>query len=144
MKHFPQEAIEIMNERFHHDTLISLATSEGTIPWVRTVNAYYEEGSFYVITHAKSNKMQQITKNSMVAVCGDWFTAHGIAEDMGYILDKANQMLMGKLRAAFCEWYDNGHIDENDTDMHILRIQLTDGVLFSNGTKYVLDFSDIK
>lgn len=48
------------NARFGRDTLIVLATVDGDIPNVRTVNSYYENGGFYVITYAKSNKMQQI------------------------------------------------------------------------------------
>jgi general stress protein 26 len=48
---------------------------------------------------------------------------------------------MSKLRAAFAEWYDNGHTDESDPNTCLLRVQLTDGVLFSNGTKYEIDFS---
>lgn len=47
---FPKKAQEIMNERFGHDTLIALATINGEFPNVRTVNAYYEDGAFYIIT----------------------------------------------------------------------------------------------
>lgn len=54
----PMEAQEIMKERFGHDTLLSLATVDGDQPFVRTVNAYYEDGAFYVITHGLSNKMK--------------------------------------------------------------------------------------
>lgn len=45
-ENFPQEAKEIMQERFGHDTLLSVATVDGEMPYVRTVNAYYENGSF--------------------------------------------------------------------------------------------------
>ena len=63
---FPQEAKKIMNERFGHDTLLSLATTDQNIPYVRTVNAYYEDGCFYIITYAASNKMKQIGNNPIV------------------------------------------------------------------------------
>lgn len=39
------KALEIMAERFGHDTLISLATIGGNRPAVRTVNSYYENGA---------------------------------------------------------------------------------------------------
>ena len=54
----PEEAKRIMKERFGKDTVLSLATVEGGLPHVRAVNAYYEDGAFYVITHALSNKMK--------------------------------------------------------------------------------------
>ena len=137
---FPQKAQEIMNERFCHDTLIALATMEENTPSVRTVNSYYEDGAFYVITYALSNKMRQIEKNSAVAICGEWFTAHGIGENLGYIRDKKNKVIADKLRTAFSEWYDNGHTNEDDPNTCILCIHLTDGVLLSHGTRYDIDF----
>ena len=96
-----RETAEIMDERFGCDTLLSLATVEDGIPSVRTVNSYYEEGAFYVITYALSNKMRQIGKEPTVAVCGEWFTAHGIGENMGHVKAEGNEEIMSKLRAVF-------------------------------------------
>ena len=78
----PEKALEIMRERFGSDSLIAVATIEEDRPSVRTVNSYYENGAFYVITHALSGKMKQIASNPNAAICGDWFTAHGIGEKM--------------------------------------------------------------
>lgn len=138
---FPPKAQEVMNERFNHDALISLATIDGSYPSVRTVNSYYENGAFYIITYALSNKMKQIAKNPQVAICGDWFTAHGIGENMGHILDKNNEEIANKLREAFASWYNNGHTNESDPNTCILCVHLTDGVLFSNGTRYDICFT---
>lgn len=133
--------IKLMDERFGHDTLLSVATTDGNTPYVRTVNAYYEEGSFYVITYALSGKMRQIETNPTVAVCGDWFTAHGIGENMGHIHAKENEVIAAKLRHAFASWLDNGHTDESDSNTVILRIRLTEGTLASHGTWYNIDFT---
>ena len=136
-----QEIQKIMDERFGHDTSVSVATEQDGIPSVRIVNGYYENGSFYVVTYALSNKMKQIEKNPVAAVCGEWFTAHGIGENLGYIRDARNTEIFAKLKAAFSSWYDNGHINENDPNTCILKIKLTDAILFSNGTKYELEFN---
>lgn len=138
---FSQEAQEIMNERFHHDVLIALATAQGEVPSVRTVNSYYQEGAFYVITDASSGKMKQIEQNPKVAICGEWFTAHGIGKNLGHILDEQNKELAQSLREAFASWYGNGHIDEENPDTCILCIQLTDGILFSHGKRFDIDFT---
>ena len=58
------EAEKMMIERFGKDTVIALATVEHEVPHVRKVNAYYENGSFYIITYALSNKIKQIWKCS--------------------------------------------------------------------------------
>ena len=56
------EAKKVMNERFGKDNVMALATVENGIPFVRYVNAYYEDGAFYTITYALSNKMKQIER----------------------------------------------------------------------------------
>ena len=133
----------ILTERFGGDSLIALATAEGNIPSVRTVDAVYMDGAFYVVTYSLSGKMQQIAKNPAVAVSGEWFTAHGIAENLGHVLLPENKAVMAILRAAFAAWYDNGHTNEADPNTCLLKIKLTDGVLFSNGTRYDIEFGGI-
>ena len=140
-KKIDSQALSVMDERFGNDTLISVATIDGDRPAVRIVNSYYENGSFYTVTYALSNKMKQINLNPTIAICGEWFTAHGIGENLGHVCDEKNAEIMSKLRAVFAEWYDNGHTDENNPNTCILRIRLTDGVLFSNGTRYDIDFT---
>lgn len=137
----PMEAQEILKERFGHDTLLSLATVDGDQPFVRTVNAYYEDGAFYVITHGLSNKMKQIAKNPRVAVSGDWFTAQGVGVNLGYFGKAENRELAETLRRAFAEWIDNGHNDFSNENTCILCVRLTHGLLFSHGTRYDLDFT---
>ena len=130
----------ILTNRFGKDFLIALATAQDNIPHVRTVDAVYIGGAFYVVTHALSGKMQQISKNPVVAVSGEWFTAHGTGENLGHVQRPENQPVMKILRSAFAAWYDNGHTNEADPNTCLLKIKLTDGVLFSDGTRYDIDF----
>ena len=58
------EADRIINQRFGKDNVMALATVENGIPSVRYVNAYYEDGAFYTITYALSNKMKQIERKN--------------------------------------------------------------------------------
>ena len=136
MKRFSPEAEQIMIERFGRDTIIALATTDHEKPYVRYVNSYYENGAFYIITYALSNKMKHIKENSAVAIAGEWFTAHGEAVSLGYFGKKENSALAEKLKKAFTEWIDNGHTDLKDENTIILRVELTDGLLLSHGTRY--------
>ena len=142
MEKLTKETETIMAERFGKDSLIALATAEENVPHVRTVDAYYEDGAFYVITHGLSNKMRQIGKNPIVAVSGDWFTAHGEGINLGYFGKPENAEIAGKLKTAFAAWIDNGHNNFEDVNTCILCIRLTDGVLFSNGRIYEINFRD--
>lgn len=130
----------LMDERFGKDNVIALATVDGQSPAVRYVNAFYQNRAFYVITYGLSNKMRQIDQNPLVAIAGDWFTAHGRGENLGYFGKPENTEIAGKLRRAFAEWIDNGHNNFEDENTCILCIRLKDGILFSHGTRYEIDF----
>ena len=138
-----ERALAIMDERFGRDRMISLATSVNDLPSVRDVNGYYRDGSFYIITHALSGKLQQIAQNPRVAISGEWFSAHGLAENLGHVLKEENRELILTLRQVFSSWYHNGHVDETDPNTCILRVRLTDAVLFKDGTRYAIDYAQL-
>lgn len=105
------------------------------------MNSYYEDSVFYTVTYDLSQKMRQIRENPQVAVCGEWLTAQGIGKNIGHPHETKNTELMDKLRAVFAEWYENGHTDESDPHTCLLRVRLTEGILFHQGTRYDMDFT---
>ena len=142
MQHY-ENAMSIMAERFGKDSLVAIATTDGTRLYNRMVDAYYEDGAFYVSTHALSNKIRQIEGNPDVAVCAvDWFSGHGTGKNLGWVLDPENAELRAKLRAAF-EWYDFAN-NEQDENCCILKIRLTDGMLIKDhhAIRYQIDFAN--
>ena len=136
-----KEIDAILLERFGKDSIIALATAIDNIPYVRSVNAFYENGAFYVLTHGLSNKMKQIEYNPTVALSGEWFTAQGKGVHLGYFGKADNARIAEKMRDVFSAWIDNGHNDFDDINTCILRIELTSGILFSNGKRYEIDFT---
>ena len=142
MEKLSKEAEKIMMERFGKDSIISLATACDNKPYVRSVNAFYQDRAFYVLTYGKSKKIKQIAENPHVAISGDWFTAAGIGVNLGYFGKAENDAIAKRMRAVFAEWIDNGHNNFEDENTCILKIELTDGVLFSHGTKYEIDFRE--
>ena len=141
MEKLTKEAEEIILERFGKDSIIALATTAAGIPYVRNVNAFYADGAFYVLTYGLSGKMKQIEANPIVALAGDWFTAHGKGINLGYFGKEENKAVASKMQVAFSEWIDNGHNNFEDVNTCILRIELTDGLLLSHGTRYEIDFT---
>lgn len=135
-----KEAGQILEDRFGRDTVIALATAEAGRPYVRWVDAFYEDGAFYVVTHKASNKMRHIAQCPAVSVAGDWFTAQGTGEDLGAFSSPANQAAAEKLAEVFAGWLGNGHTDPQAESTHILRVNLETGVLFSQGVRYDIDF----
>lgn len=141
MEKLSREIESVLVERFGKDSIIALATAVDGIPYVRGVDAFYEGGAFYVLTHGLSNKMKQIEQNPTVAISGEWFTAQGKGINLGYFGDPGNSHIASKMKQVFSAWIDNGHNDFDDRNTCILCIKLTNGVLFSNGTRYEIDFT---
>ena len=141
MEKLTKEIDAILLERFGKDSIIALATAIDNIPYVRNVDAFYENGAFYVLTHGLSGKMKQIEENPAVALSGEWFTAQGKGVQLGYFGKADNARIAEKMRDVFSAWIDNGHNDFDDINTCILRIELTSGILFSNGKRYEIDFT---
>lgn len=138
-----ESAMEIMTERFSKDSLIAIATTDGKRLYNRMVDAYYEDGAFYISTNALSNKMKQIEANPDVAVCAvDWFSGHGTGRNLGWVLEPQNAEIRAKLREAFV-WYDAAN-NEQDKNCCILEIRLTDGMLIKDhhAIRYQIDFDN--
>ena len=142
MEKLSTDTEKIMIERFGKDNIIALATTVDNKPYVRSVNSFYDKGSFYVLTYGLSNKVKQIQQNPLVAIAGDWFTANGKGINLGYFGKEENLDIAEKMRVAFSEWINNGHNNFEDENTCILQIELTDGVLFSHGTRYDIDFTE--
>lgn len=146
------EGYKIVDETFGggKDNLISVATiarepSEDGMPRpiVRTVDAMYEDGVFYTVTSAMSNKMLQIGQNPQVSVAGhqDMFTASGVGENLGWVLEPSNSELRAKLRKTFSAWYDEAN-NEQDKNCCIMAIRLVKGTMNVNHWEklYHMDF----
>jgi len=148
------KGMEILEEKFgnYRDNVLGLATialepsTDGKPrPVVRDVNAFYEDGAFYVVTYAKSTKMQQIATNNEVAIAVNfgWFNASGIGENMGWVLKPENANIRTTLRKVFEEWYDMAN-NENNENCCILKITLTNGIININHheTLIYMDFAN--
>lgn len=139
-----EKAMKLMEEFCGNgkDNLIALATitlSPNAIgnprPAVRMVDAYYEDGVFYVSTDAKKNKILEIGKNNAVSICGlDLFVAQGTADNLGWVKDERNEEIRAKMKKIF-PWFD-AHGDEDNPDSIVLRITLTEGTITDNDKKY--------
>jgi len=138
-----ENAMSIMVERFAKDSLIAVATTDGARLYNRIVDAYYDNGAFYISTYALSNKIKQIEISPEVAVCAaDWFSCHGTAKNLGWVLEPHNAEIREKIRKEFV-WYDDV-TNEQDKNCCFLEIRLTDGMLIKDhhAIRYQIDFAN--
>ena len=148
------KGMTILNEKFgsSKDNVLGLATiavepnaAGKPRPVVRDVDAFYEEGAFYVVTNANSSKMQEIALNNEVAIAVNfaWFTASAIGENLGWVRKPENAELRTKLRKAFEQWYVMANGENEGEDTCILKISLTSGIINLNHheTLIYMDFA---
>lgn len=137
-----EEGMRILDERFGNgkDNVISLATislerseSGNPKPSVRDVNALYEDGVFYIVTYANTNKVKQIEANEEVSVAVHFedFFADGKGKNLGWVLQPSNAGIREKLREVFKEWYDFAN-NEEDQNCCIVAVYMKKGTLRIN------------
>lgn len=134
------EGMKLINDSCGNgkDNVISLSTiavepkTDGKLyPYVRQVDAYYEDGVFYITTWGKSNKIQQIEENEEVGftVGFEGISGIGRGENLGWVLDPKNARIRAKLRGAFSEWYDKAN-DEKNENCVVLAIHIARAAIF--------------
>lgn len=136
-----ERAMEVMKELFSKDCVYALATSNNSRPSLRMVDAYYEEGSFYVVTYAGSTKVKDLQVNKNVSLCSKGYCFEGSACLIGHPLAPSNSQIREKLIQVFEPWYFK-HNNEGDEAMCYVKIDLEHGFFYKDGTGYKVNYAD--
>ena len=67
------------------------------------------------------------------------FVAHGIGKNIGNPLEEHNREFREELKQVFFTFYDK-HVCEEDPNTCILKVELTDALVFAHDYKYFIDF----
>ncbi len=134
-----EKSISVLSELFGKDYTFVLATTNQNIPSARVIDTYYEDGVFWIVTYAKSNKVKDITDNPNVALCNNFHTFNGKAYNMGHPLKIENKKVREKLLKVFEPWYFN-HNDESDENMCYVKFIPESGFFHKDGKGYRVNF----
>ena len=138
-----EKSLNVLEDIFAKDYQFALATSNDNIPSVRFVDTFYDNGVFYIVSYAKSQKVKEIEKNSEISMCSKLYRFTGIAHNIGHPLLEENHRIRAKLIKAFEPWYFQ-HNNENDENMCYVKIELKQGFFYKEGTGYKVDFKNRK
>lgn len=138
-----EKSMNILSDLFGRDFQFSLATVKDNKPSIRVVDTYYENGAFWIVTYALSNKVKDIENNSEVALCNHFYSFKGNAYNAGHPLKEENKKIREQLIKVFETWYF-AHNNENDKNMCYIKIELTEGFFFKDGKGYKVDFINTK
>ena len=138
-----EKSLNVLGEIFAKDYQFALATSNDNIPSVRFVDTFYDNGAFYIVSYAKSQKVKEIEKNSRISMCNKLYRFSGTACNIGHPLSEENHEIREKLIKVFEPWYF-AHNNENDENMCYVKIELKQGFFYKDGTGYKVDFENRK
>ncbi len=135
------KAMEVVTDLFSKDTVFALATIGDKFPSVRMIDAYYEEGYFYIITHGGTQKAKDIEANPLVALTKDMHRFAGRAENLGHPFKPENRDIRLKLKEAVKDRLFKRD-DQSDEDLIILKVKVINGFFYQDDIGYDVNFED--
>lgn len=108
--------LDILSERYGQDTILLIATAKDNVPTVRSVDSFYYDGSFWIVTDTRTNYVQEILSNTyaMISDAGHnrfWCEA----EMVGHPLDDKNLAIREVYMKMFHHWYKEVNNEELKT-----------------------------
>ncbi len=121
-----EKTLQTLNELFTKDYQFAMATVKDNKPSVRIVDTFFNDGSFYIVTYSKSQKVQELEENSQVSLCNELYRFSGNAYNIGHPLLVENRAIREKLIKVFEPWY----FAHNNENMCYVKIELEEGFFY--------------
>lgn len=58
----------MIHEKYQNDTILLIATAKENVPTVRSVDSFYYQGSFWIVTDLNCNYVKEIQSNPYVMI----------------------------------------------------------------------------
>ena len=136
-------SLEEINLVFGKDIQYALSTIDSNQPYVRIIDGFFKDGFIYITSYALARKVNHIHKNPNVSLCYKLNTFYGVCKNIGHPLDAKNKDIRNILKEVFHLFY-NQHVDENDPNTCILKVELNSATMFAHDKKYVFNFNELK
>lgn len=134
-----ERALEVMTENFSHVTEMCLASSANNVVSARDLHACYRNGKMYVLSKIGNTLMHDIAINPNVGLCHGSHNMQGAAKSLGHPLDTQNAAIRKVMKKEFSLNYDE-YVSEDNPDMRIVEITLTNAKTFTRFHRYTIDF----
>ncbi len=101
-----EEVFKIVKEKYQNDTILLVVTAEDNVPSVRSVDSFFYEDSFWVVTDLSCNYVKQIQKNPKVMISDGGHNRFWCdAVITGHPLDSVNLSIREVYLQVFHHWY---------------------------------------
>jgi general stress protein 26 len=98
--------LDIIQEKYQHDSIVLVVTAKDNVPTVRSVDSFYYQGSFWIVTDLNCNYVKEIQSNPYVMISDGghnrfWCKAYVT----GHPLDTVNINIREVFLKVFHHWY---------------------------------------
>ena len=112
--------IDIIKSKYSQDTILLIATAKDNVPTVRSVDSFYYDGSFWIVTDSRCNYVQEVMSNENVMISDgghNRFWCKG--KNAGHPLDEKNLSIREVYKKMFHHWYEEVNNEELKTTCYI-------------------------
>ncbi len=108
--------LEILSERYSEDTILLIATAKDNVPSVRSVDSFYYDGSFWIVTDLRCNYVKEIISNGHAMISDGGHNRFWCnAQVAGHPLEEKNKDIRKVYMKVFHNWYKEVNNEELDT-----------------------------
>ena len=98
--------INMIKDKYQQDTILLVATSNNNVPTVRSVDSFFYDNSFWIVTNLVCNYVKEIQSNPYVMVSDGGHNRFWCkAVVTGHPLDEANKSIREVFLQVFHHWY---------------------------------------
>ena len=135
---------EIIEDKYRDDSILLIATAKENVPSVRSVDSFYHDGSFWIVTDIRANYVKEIQSNNKVMISDaghNRFWCEAIVT--GHPLDDINKSIREVFLKVFKNWYKEVNNEELKTVCYIKATPYK-GYVHKNKIGYTFNLNDDK
>ena len=134
--------LNIINEKYQHDTIMLIATCKDNVPSVRSVDCFYYDGSFWIVTDLRTNYVKEIQSNENVMISDgghNRFWSKAIVT--GHPLTPENQSIRKVFLKVFHHWYEDVNNENLETICYV-KVTPYKGYIHQDKQGYAFNITD--
>lgn len=132
---------DILEERYSQDTILLIATAKDHVPSVRSVDSFYYDGSFWIVTDTGCNYVKEIQSNENVMISDGGHNRFWCrASVMGHPLEEKNKTIREVYLKVFKHWYKEVNNEELPSVCYI-KVTPYRGYIHKNKIGYTFDMT---
>ena len=106
------KVLEYLKDRYQYDTIMLVATANNNVPSVRSIDTFYFEDSFYIVSDLSSTYVKELSNNQEVMISDgahNRFSCKAIV--LGHPLEEHNKQIREVFLRIF-SWYKEVNNEE--------------------------------